>query len=146
MKCLLVSDLHYAIKQFDWVHHAAVEFDVIVIAGDHLDISSAVAVILKYVQRLNSKARLLVSSGNHDLNAANSDGEKIARWMARVRMLGVATDGDAVPVEDGTLFTVCPWWDGPNTRALVDRQLAADAAKPKSRWIWVYHAPPTTRR
>lgn len=148
MKCLLVSDLHYAIKQFDWVHHAAVEFDVIVIAGDHLDISSAVAldaqivVILKYVQRLNSKARLLVSSGNHDLNAANSDGEKIARWMARVRMLGVATDGDAVPVEDGTLFTVCPWWDGPNTRALVDRQLAADAAKPKSRWIWVYHAPP----
>jgi len=148
MKCLLVSDLHYAIKQFDWVHQSAEEFDVIAIAGDHLDISSAVSleaqivVILKYLARLHSKTTLLVCSGNHDLNGAGADGEKIARWMSRVRALGVATDGDTVETADGSLFTVCPWWDGPKTRARVDEQLAVDAAKPKSRWVWVYHAPP----
>jgi Icc-related predicted phosphoesterase len=148
MKCLLVSDLHYAIKQFDWVHHSAGEYDVIVIAGDHLDISSAVAldaqivVILKYLSRLSARTKLLVCSGNHDLNGSNADGEKVARWMSRVRALGIPTDGDAVHTEDGTLFTVCPWWDGPKTREAVDAQLAADAAKTKSRWVWVYHAPP----
>ena len=39
MKCLLVSDLHYSLKQFDWVTDVAPSFDVVVIAGDHLDIS-----------------------------------------------------------------------------------------------------------
>lgn len=148
MKCLLVSDLHYAIKQFDWIHHAAGDFDVVAIAGDHLDISSAVTleaqitVILKYLRRLQLKTRLLVCSGNHDLNGANADGEKVARWMARVRGLGIATDGDSLCTEDGTLFTVCPWWDGPLARDAVGAQFAADAARPKTRWIWVYHAPP----
>ncbi len=42
MKCLLVSDLHYALKQYDWVTNASKDFDVVVIAGDHLDISSVV--------------------------------------------------------------------------------------------------------
>jgi Icc-related predicted phosphoesterase len=148
MKCLLVSDLHYALKQFDWVNNTSEAFDVIVIAGDHLDISSTVAleaqivVILKYLDRLKTKATLLVCSGNHDLNAANADGEKIARWMSKVRQLGVATDGDAVLTDDGTLFSVCPWWDGPKSRDTVGAQLEADADKPRKRWVWIYHAPP----
>jgi len=55
MRCLLVSDLHYTLKQFDWVFSKAAAFDVVVIAGDHLDISSGVelqaqtAVILTYL-------------------------------------------------------------------------------------------------
>jgi Icc-related predicted phosphoesterase len=148
MKCLLVSDLHYAIKQFDWIHHAAHGFEVIAIAGDHLDISSTVAleaqiaVILKYLRRLRAVTQLVVCSGNHDLNWANPEGEKVARWMTRVRGLDIATDGDSLQTGDGTLFTICPWWDGPGTREAVGLQLAADAAKPKSRWIWIYHAPP----
>ena len=40
MRGLLVSDLHYALKQFDWVHAVADRFDLVVIAGDSLDISS----------------------------------------------------------------------------------------------------------
>ena len=38
MKCLVVSDLHYALKQFGWAIAVAADFDVVV-AGDHLDIS-----------------------------------------------------------------------------------------------------------
>jgi Icc-related predicted phosphoesterase len=147
MKCLLVSDLHYALKQFDWVLNVAKNFDVVVIAGDHLDLSSTVearvqiTVILTYLKRLHAKTRLIVSSGNHDLDARNAAGEKFAKWISKARNLGALADGDCCTI-DGTLFTICPWWDGPQTREQVAAQLARDAEKPKDRWIWVYHAPP----
>jgi Icc-related predicted phosphoesterase len=147
MKCLLVSDLHYTLKQFDWVDRVAADFDLVVIAGDHLDISSVVApdaqivVVLNYLRRLQTKTTLLVSSGNHDLDARDDTGEKVARWMARVRRLGVAADGDSIEA-GGTLFSVCPWWDGPRARDAVGAQLARDAARRQNGWVWVYHAPP----
>jgi Icc-related predicted phosphoesterase len=148
MRCLLVSDLHYTLKQFDWVDRVATDFDVIIMAGDHLDIASTVAleaqivVILKYLQRVGSRATLLASSGNHDLNGRDAHGEKTARWMSRARQLGAAVDGDAVEVA-GTLFTICPWWDGPETQKDVDAQLARDAERTRQSWAWVYHAPPS---
>jgi Icc-related predicted phosphoesterase len=147
MKCLLVSDLHYALKQFDWVASMAKDFDVVVIAGDHLDLSSAVEarvqipVILTYLRRLRAKTRLIVCSGNHDLDARNAAGEKYAKWIAKARQLDVPTDGDCFTIDE-TLFTICPWWDGPQTQEEVGRQLARDAERPKGRWVWVYHAPP----
>jgi Icc-related predicted phosphoesterase len=147
MKLLLVSDLHYALKQFDWVQDVAAGFDVVVLAGDHLDISSVVGidvqilVVTKYLRRLQSRSRLLVSSGNHDLNARDDFGERSARWIANARGSGFAVDGEHVEVDD-TLITVCPWWDGPNGRDAVDRQLASGALRRRARWIWVYHAPP----
>lgn len=147
MKCLLVSDLHYALKQFDWTVAAAPGFDAVVIAGDHLDISGHVdgraqtLVVLKYIARLKPLTRLIVSSGNHDLDSRDAAGEKAARWIERVRRLGVATDGDS-PEVGGVLFTVCPWWDGPAGRERVGALLAADAGKARRPWIWVYHAPP----
>jgi Icc-related predicted phosphoesterase len=147
MKCLLISDLHYALKQFDWVLTMAHNFEAVIIAGDHLDISSAVdaraqtVVILQYFRRLQAVTQLVVCSGNHDLDSRNANGEKSARWMGKVRQLGVPTDGDCLMLGD-TMFTICPWWDGPQAREAVGRQLAEDAAKPKDKWIWVYHAPP----
>ncbi|HYN39225.1 MAG TPA: metallophosphoesterase, partial [Rhodospirillales bacterium] len=143
----LVSDLHYALKQFDWTAEVAEDFDVVVIAGDHIDISghvdgrAQIVVILNYLRRLRGRVRLVVSSGNHDLDGRDAAGEKVARWIGKVRALGVPTDGDALDI-DGTLFTICPWWDGPVSREMVAAQLARDAARAKQRWIWVYHAPP----
>lgn len=148
MRCLLVSDLHYTLKQLDWLQQQAQRYDVVVIAGDHLDISSVVAleaqivVTLKYLQRVSSRTRLLASSGNHDLNAAAPSGEKVAAWMTRVRRLGVPTDGDFFEAGD-CVFSVCPWWDGPISQREVGAQLQRDAAAAAGRrWIWVYHSPP----
>lgn len=147
MKCLLVSDLHYTLKQLDWLDHVADQFDLVVIAGDHLDISSMVSldaqivVILNYLRRLHGKTRLLVSSGNHDLNARNAGGEKVARWMSRVRQLGVPGDGDYLMI-DNVAFSICPWWDGPQARGEVDAQLMRDAQRRGRQWIWIYHSPP----
>jgi Icc-related predicted phosphoesterase len=148
MKYLLVSDLHYALKQYDWTATVASNFDVVVIAGDHLDIASSVdggvqvVVILKYLKRLMVQTQLLVSSGNHDLDVRDESGEKVARWMNRVRHMGIPTDGDSVMLGD-TLVTICPWWDGPNMKRAVQAQLERDAAKPRTSWVWVYHAPPS---
>ena len=148
MKFLLVSDLHYALKQYDWTMAVAPEFDVVVIAGDHLDISGHVegsvqiVVILKYLKRLKAGTQVIVSSGNHDLDVRDAAGEKVARWMNKVREMGIPTDGDTVAF-GSTLVTVCPWWDGPNAMRAVQEQLERDATKPKKTWVWVYHAPPT---
>ena len=133
MKGLLVSDIHYRLKQLDWLASVAASFDLVVIAGDHLDVASAVtleaqvAVTLKYLERVSSATRLVVCSGNHDLNARNAEGEKIAKWMSKVRRLGIAADGESLMLGD-TLLTLCPWWDGPSVQEAVARQLAAAAA------------------
>ena len=42
MRCLVVADLHYSLPQFDWLPAAAPEFDVVIFAGDALDIGSFV--------------------------------------------------------------------------------------------------------
>lgn len=147
MKCLLVADLHYSLKQLDWVAAAARDVDLVILAGDHLDISAHVqgpvqiAVVRKYFRRIVDCARTVVCSGNHDLDATDANGEKYARWLQGIRSLGIATDGDTFTIGD-TLFTVCPWWDGPQTREAVDRQLAKDAPQRKGRWVWIYHSPP----
>ena len=148
MQILLVSDLHYTLKQLDWVASVAGDFDLVVLAGDLLDISSIVepdaqiAVILEYLARLTAKTTVVACSGNHDLNARNELGERAANWLDAARASGVFVDGMRIETDD-VFVTVCPWWDGPRTKELVDRQLADDAARVGDRlWIWAYHAPP----
>jgi hypothetical protein len=61
--------------------------------------------------------------------------------LAGARAAGVPTDGDSW-VADGTRVTICPWWDGPLGRAALEAQLAADAVRRPTHWLWVYHWPP----
>ena len=37
MRILLTSDLHYKLRQYDWVIGNAAAYDAVVIAGDHID-------------------------------------------------------------------------------------------------------------
>ena len=148
MRILLVSDLHYTLKQLDWVVSVASDYDLVVVAGDHLDIASIVepdaqiAVVLEYLSRIAAKTQVVACSGNHDLNARNEHDELAARWLEAATASGVFVDGTHL-VTDDVMVTVCPWWDGPRTREVVDQQLATDAALlGDRRWIWVYHAPP----
>jgi Icc-related predicted phosphoesterase len=147
MRCLVVADLHYSLPQFDWVLAAAPEFDVVIFAGDALDIGSFVdfraqiLVVKKYLSRLSQVTRVILCSGNHDLDDRSAEGEKIARWIGDVRELGIACDGDSLTI-GGTRFTVCPWWDGPLVKSRIETQLRDAARERTERWIWVHHAPP----
>ena len=147
MRCLVVADLHYSLPQFDWLLSAAPQFDLVIFAGDALDIGSLVdfraqiVVVKKYLALLSGITRVILCSGNHDLDERNPEGEKIARWIGDGRELGIACDGDSLTIGD-TLFTVCPWWDGPLVKQRIDNQLREAAAGRPRRWIWVHHAPP----
>ncbi len=147
MVILLASDLHYALPQFDWALAQLDDVDLVVLAGDQLDIASHVpldaqiAVLQAVVDRLDEPHKLIVSSGNHDLTAPDAAGEQSAPWLEDLRRSGARVDGDSVELGD-TLVTVCPWWDGPVGRERLVAQLTADAARRPARWIWVYHWPP----
>jgi Icc-related predicted phosphoesterase len=147
MKILLVADLHYSLKQYDWLKSVAGDFDVMVLAGDLLEIASSVdrraqiVVVRAYLEELVGRTRVILCSGNHDLDGEDASGEQVARWVIELDALGIVADLGSLSI-GGTLITVCPWWDGPETRDRVARLIAADAAKPRDRWIWVNHAPP----
>jgi Icc-related predicted phosphoesterase len=147
LRILLVADLHYSLPQFDWVLETAAKYDVVVIAGDLLDIGSSVdpgtqiVVVLKYLQRLRQQTRVLVCSGNHDLDETDADGEKVARWLGQARAIAIPADGDTVQIE-GLMVTACAWWDGPHAQHRIGQQLAAAAAMREGTWVWLYHAPP----
>lgn len=149
VRILLTSDLHYRLRQYDWLIGMAEQFDVVAVAGDHLDIAAPVsddvqiAALSASLSAISQKAPLLVCSGNHDLDARSAEGEKTAGWIGRLRSSRLAVDGDSMRVDD-TLFTVCPWWDGPHARDAVVRQIEAAAQQvgPGMRWVWIYHAPP----
>src|SRR6476646_8018795 len=99
MRILVVSDLHYTLKQLDWVTAVAADYDLVVVAGDSLDIASIVepdaqiAVVLEYLSRIAAKTNVIACSGNHALNAENEHGERAAGWLDSARHAGVFVDG-----------------------------------------------------
>lgn len=149
MRILSVSDLHYRLPHYDWLVRASEDptTDVVVLAGDLADVVSPVpidvqAVVLEsYLHKLADNAVVLASSGNHDLDGPGANGEQVAGWMRRVEADRVLVDGTSTDI-DGVRFTICPWWDGPATRAEVDAQLAAAAVDRPDLWVWIYHSPP----
>lgn len=147
MRYLVASDLHYELKQLDWIMAEAPGFDAVVLAGDHLDVGGRVdlrAQILMTQAFLAELARVTVvvaNSGNHDLDVRRADGEKRAAWLVEAEG-AFHTDGACLAVGDD-LVSVCAWWEGANTRGELEAQLATDAGRRGgATWIWAYHSPP----
>lgn len=147
MRLLFVADLHYELKQFDWLLSHASDFDAVIIGGDLLELGSTldpdvqIAVVEKYLGRLCRQKPLLVSSGNHDGDARSAANESICNWLRDLKDGQLFVDGDSVEMGDA-LITICPWWDGPVSRGEVESLLARDAEKPRKRWVWIHHSPP----
>jgi Icc-related predicted phosphoesterase len=147
MKLLLVADLHYALRQWDWLGAVAGKFDLVVIAGDLLDIGSIVpldaqiVVIRKYLGRLGSHSKVLVTSGNHDVVPTEGHSAKTADWLQGERQEQLLVDGDHFEQSD-LFFSLLPWWERPEDIEVIEAQLAAQAALAEGkRWIWIYHCP-----
>jgi Icc-related predicted phosphoesterase len=147
MKMLFVADLHYELKQFDWLVSQAADFDAVVIGGDLLELGSTleldvqIVVVEKYLARIGRQKRLLVSSGNHDGDTRSAANESSCNWLLDLKAGELFVDGDSVELGD-VLITICPWCDGPVSQAKVETLLARDAQKAKKRWVWIQHAPP----
>jgi Icc-related predicted phosphoesterase len=125
-------------------------YDAVVLSGDALSITAHVPVEAQIVAvrttlaEIARRTRLVLCSGNHDLDALNGAREKTARWVAELDLEGIVVDGRTVAVE-GALLTVLPWWDGPAARAEVDALLEETAARRDRPWVWAYHSPPECR-
>ena len=147
MRILVVSDLHYRLRHFDWLVEAAGDVDAVALVGDLADVVSPVphevqtVVLTNYLGLLAARTVVFAASGNHDLDGPGHHGEQVASWMQRTDLGSLHLDGSSVDIGDVRL-TVCPWWDGPITREEVAAQLAAAAVDRPARWIWLYHAPP----
>jgi predicted phosphodiesterase len=148
VRILVAGDLHYALRQLDWVLARAAEHDAVILTGDLLDLASSVPleaqvpVVLGYLDRLARRTTTVVASGNHDLTTRDAAGEKAAAWLDRARAAGVVTDFGSTRLGPIHL-SVCPFWDGPAGRAKVDDFLAAESvAAADGPWWWVYHWPP----
>lgn len=147
MRILAVSDLHFGLAQFDWVVQQAERYDLVIIAGDlldlagHLDLDSQITIVVKYLRSISARTRLLVCSGNHDGDEKNEAQEFIARWLQRVRAAGLTVDGGGTDL-DGLRLSVCPWWDGPASRGAMQQFLRSERPVPARPWLWVHHAPP----
>jgi Icc-related predicted phosphoesterase len=147
VRILVATDLHYRLGHYDWLVNAAETVDVVAITGDLADVASPVpvevqvVVLDRYLDLLAEQAVVLAASGNHDLDGPGASGEQVAGWLRRRRDGRVHTDGTSVDL-DGIRFTVCPWWDGPQTKAAVGDQLRVAAEGRPPRWVWLYHAPP----
>ena len=68
MRALVVADLHYSLPQFDWLLAAAPQFDLVIFAGDALDVGSAVdfraqiVVVKKYLTLLSGITKVTIST------------------------------------------------------------------------------------
>jgi Icc-related predicted phosphoesterase len=147
MRLIFLADLHFSLKQFDWLLARSSEYDLIVIGGDLLDLGSSpgldiqITVIEKYLDLLTKNCKLVVSSGNHDGDSRNAADESVAQWLQDARTDNLYVDGDSFDLHD-TRITVCPWWDGDLSRSEIESQLQREAALAPQRWIWIHHAPP----
>jgi len=146
VKILLVADLHYTLKQYDWLLGEAGHYDAVVIAGDLLDIRAVAAadaqilVVRTYLEALAEQVPVIVCSGNHDLDRVAA-GERVAGWLGGFEGLRLGADGAALAFGE-VLISALPWWDGPILREAVAAQLARDAARRRRVWVWAHHAPP----
>lgn len=148
MRILVVSDLHLDRRQLGWVIERADDADLVVVAGDILDVASLTPladqadIALDFLARVGERSRVAVCSGNHDLDGRDEAGERAASWLNHARVPAVAVDGESFAIDDWYM-TVCPWWDGPVGAAALEAQLAAAQPEAAGRpWLWVHHAPP----
>src|SRR6478736_1859417 len=80
MRILVVSDLHYRLRHFDWL---------VALVGDLADVVSPVphevqiVVLTNYLGLLAARTTVFAASGNHDLDGPGQHGEQVASWLPR---------------------------------------------------------------
>ena len=112
MRCLVVADLHYSLPQFDWLLAAAPEFDLVIFAGDALDVGSFVdfraqiLVVKKYLTLLSGVTRVVLCSGNHDLDERSPEVPRLTSIAkARCSDAFVLIGNEAVQMHGGIGMT-----------------------------------------
>tara|TARA_B110000305_G_scaffold71543_1_gene80368 strand:- start:297 stop:1031 length:735 start_codon:yes stop_codon:yes gene_type:complete len=146
MKILVVSDIHYSLRQYDWLANVAGNYDLVVVAGDLLqlhgvvDMDTQAAVIGQYSKRICSKAPLILCSGNHDL-IEELDGSRTPEWLQEFDVPGLTVDCESYETQEVRLLSL-PWWETEEERLVAEARLAAWQDPDDERLtLWVHHSP-----
>ena len=137
-RALIVADLHYSLRQFDWLLRMAADYDLVIVAGDlldiagHADLDTQIVVVSKYLARLSAMTRVVVCSGNHDADERDAADESVIGWFADIRADGIHADGEHVDLVRG-MITICPWWDGPVARGALEALLTRPSGRTGAR-------------
>jgi Icc-related predicted phosphoesterase len=147
MKILVVSDLHYSLKQYDWLTTNLGSIDLVVIAGDLMELASPVdpetqaSVVEQYFRRICSHVPLVVCSGNHDL-IEEYDGTRSPEWLEEILVPGLTADRGCYATDEVRILSL-PWWESEEERDRIGDWLATQHDENDDRpVIWVNHAPP----
>lgn len=147
MKILVVSDIHYSLKQLDWLATNLGPYDLVIIAGDLMELGSYVepdiqaAVMEEYFRRICAKVPLVVCSGNHDL-VDEGDGRRSPEWLGEIEIPGLVVDHGSYEDERIRILSF-PWWEEVDERERVSAWLESQHRPEDSRPVfWVHHAPP----
>jgi Icc-related predicted phosphoesterase len=155
VKLLITADLHYNLRQFDWVLSQASAYDAVILAGDLLDLGSSLShevqtvVVERYLLKLRQMGRILASSGNHDAEpqqaragAGSELSSYAAQWMQHLSRDGIEVDGLCVSLGGEIKVSICPWWETREQQEQSYRQLQRDREVAARQWIWIHHVPP----
>ena len=147
MKILVVSDIHYSLQQYDWLAMESDAYDLIIIAGDLMELASAVdadtqaAVVSQYFRRISAQVPLVVCSGNHDL-LEDYEGVRSAEWLEELAIPNLTVDHGCFETKDLRILSF-PWWETETERTRIEKWLDSRATLDEPRPVfWVHHAPP----
>ncbi|MDF1657965.1 MAG: metallophosphoesterase [Verrucomicrobiales bacterium] len=147
MKILVVSDIHYSLQQYDWLARESIAYDLVIIAGDLMEMGSIVdldtqaSVVSQYFRRISAVVPLVVCSGNHDL-LKDYEGVRSPEWLEELAILNLTVDHGCYETADLRILSF-PWWESDKERDHIAQWLETQARANDTRPVfWVHHAPP----
>ncbi|MDF1823321.1 MAG: metallophosphoesterase [Verrucomicrobiales bacterium] len=147
MKILVVSDIHYSLQQYDWLTAKSSTYDLIIIAGDLMELASTVdldtqaSVVSQYFRRISAQVPLVVCSGNHDL-LEDYAGVRSAEWLEDLTIPGLTVDHGSFENEVLRILSF-PWWETEEEKRRIESWLENQSNLDDPRPVfWVHHAPP----
>lgn len=150
MRILLTADIHYNSNWFAWLSEQALNFDLIAIAGDLLnifvDIDLAAQIVLAqaHCRRIAENTHLVISSGNHDAtgDVVLPPSAPAYQWLVELSSVkNVTPDGQTEIVRDLVVSTI-PYGSIPITSSPLfesGHRLRAETGK---KWLVIHHEPP----
>lgn len=134
-------------RQMEWLTNASQDYDVVIIAGDLLDITAylspreQIESVKPMLQSIAQNCDCIVCSGNHDFIKQDDAQEHSSSWLKEIESFGITTDGHQL-LKDRYLFSVCSWWNTASERDHIIQKLQQAERKHADHWLWIHHAPP----
>jgi predicted phosphodiesterase len=153
VKTLLTCDLHFNLGWFEWLETKAPEFDLVVIAGDLLDMFAPIPQRLQIpavqgaLKSIAARTTLAICSGNHDTvgKEIKLDRAPVFEWLALLsKHRNLISDG-CTRVFGDLIITTVPYACSREQKQIWLDRGAIIRRDRRCPWLVVHHVPPPLR-